>query len=212
MRLKLLFAALFTTGIATAAIPVDGWYSSVFGGYSYVPDNIRDYSLGYYLNSTAFNNGYNAGLRFGYQSNPLRYELEYTYIHASARFVHLNYVGENRIYGYSAANLAMANIYYDTPEMLPAIAPFLGLGVGYAYILNDLTHFGPLGYNSFDQSKNSFAYQGTMGLTYNFAENYAINIAYRYASTTTANSFGLRYQAHMASAGAIYHFDYGNYK
>ena len=212
MRLTLFSAALLATGIASAATPVDGWYTSVFGGYTYVPDNVRIYSFGNYINNASFNGGYNAGARMGYQSNPLRYEAEYTYIHANARYFKVNFIGQTGVSGYSSANLGMANIYYDTPEMLPGIAPYLGLGLGYAYIQERLESFGPAGFTFISMNDSSFAYQGTVGLNYNFSENYTANIAYRYVSTTSSDNLGTRYQAHIASAGAVYHFDYGNYK
>lgn len=212
MRITLLSAALLATGIASAATPVDGWYTSVFGGYTYVPDNVSNYTFGVYLHNSSFNEGYNVGGRVGYQSNPLRYEAEYTFLHASNRYYKINAIGQTGVSGYSQANLLMANVYYDTPEMLPGIAPFLGMGLGYAYIQNSLNSSGPFGYTTFDMSDNAFAYQGTVGLNYNFSENYAVSLAYRYVSTTSLDNLGNRFQAHVANAGAIYRFDRGNYK
>ncbi len=215
MRLTLFSAALLATGITSAAVPVDGWYTSVFGGYTYVPDNVRLYTFfGNFINSSSFNSGYNAGGRVGYQSNPMRYEVEYTYIHANARYFKVNFIGQTGVTGYSSGNLAMANVYYDTPEVLPSVVPFLGFGIGYAYIQDRLNSISPQGYATFlSVNENAFAVQGTAGFTYNFAENYAMNLAYRYVSTTsTSNNLGLRYQAHIANAGVVYHFDNGSYK
>lgn len=213
MRLTLLSAALLATGIASAAAPVDGWYTSVFGGYTFIPDNVHYYTgFGYYVHNASYNGGFNAGGRVGFQSNPMRYELEYTYLNADLDHFDINSVRQNRVSGYSSDNVIMANVYYDTPEMLPAIVPFLGLGIGYANVENKFASASPLGFGYFDSNDNAFAYQGTVGLTYNFAENYAINISYRYLATTQLEDFGDSFQAHIASAAAIYRFDYGNYK
>ena len=214
MRLTLLSAALLATGMASAAAPVDGWYTSLFGGYTFIPDNVHyyNYNLGYYLNRGSYNDGYNAGGRVGFQSNPMRYELEYTYLHANLDHFDINSVRQQYVAGYSSDNVLMANIYYDTPEMLPAVVPFLGLGIGYANVENKFFSQLPFGYTFFDFNDNAFAYQGTVGLTYNFAENYAINISYRYLATTELEEFGDSFQAHIGSAGVIYRFDYGNYK
>ena len=212
MRNILLSAALLTAGLATAATPIDGWYTSAFGGYTYVPDNLNTYRYGYYINHGSFNKGYNVGGRIGFKSNPMRYEAEYTFIHANARNFQLNYALQSGVTGYSSANLLMANVYYDTPEMLPAISPFLGLGLGYAYVQNGLNSTGPVVPLYFSASRNSFAYQGTVGLTYDFAENYAINLAYRYVATTSSDNFGSIFQAHIANAGVVYRFDNGLYK
>lgn len=212
-KITLLSAALFATGIANAATPIDGWYTSVFGGYTYIPQNVSIMSLGgWFFNAPSFKNGYNAGGRVGYQSNPLRYELEYTYLSANTSGFNINYVGQTGVSGNFSANLAMANVYYDFPEMLPAIQPFLGVGIGYANLEISLVSKGPFGGFLFSANGNKFAYQGTAGLTYNFAENYALNLAYRYVGTQNITEFGQMFQAHMASVGGIYRFDKGNYK
>ena len=213
MRISLLSAALLATGIASAATPVDGWYTSVFGGYTYIPANIDSYtSIFVYRDRTGYKSGYNAGVRIGFQSNPLRYEAEYTYLRGNLKHFSINHIDQLGVSGYSSANLLMANIYYDFPEMLPAISPYLGLGIGYAYLQANLSSLGPFAPTFFSVSDSVFAYQGTAGITYNFAENYAVNLAYRYVATDTPSGFGKIFQAHIANVGAIYRFDQVNYK
>lgn len=212
MRLTVMSAALLVTGLASAATPVDGVYTSVFGGYTYLPDNMSNNAFGFYRNHAAYNSGYNAGGRLGYQSNPMRYEAEYTYLSTNTEYFYLNGIRQTGVTGYSSANLLMANVYYDFPDMLPAISPFLGVGIGYAYVQSSLNSTGPLGITSFKASDNEFAYQGTAGITYNFAEHYAMNLAYRYVATSSSDQLGKVFQAHMANVGVVYHFDQGNYK
>lgn len=209
MRITLFSAALLASGMACAATPVDGWYTSVFGGYTFVPDNIYNTSYGVVFDGVGYNNGYNAGGRIGYQSNPIRYEAEYTYLHANTKHFDIDQVRQDEVTGFTAGNFFMANLYYDFPNMLPAVSPYLGVGIGYAYLESNLTSSG-LTY--FSTSDNAFAYQGTAGITYNFSENYAVNLAYRYVATDKSSDFGKVYQAHIANAGVVYHFDHGNYK
>lgn len=212
MRIRLFTVTLLASTIATAATPVDGWYTNVFGGYTYLPDNISNAASGVFFNGAGYTSGYNVGGRVGYQSNPMRYELEYTYLNATANNFNVNYIGQTGVTGYSSANLAMANVYYDFREILPTLSPFAGAGIGYAFLQARLNSVGPLALTSFSTNENSFAYQGTVGLTYNFAENYALNASYRYVATSSSDGFGKTFQAHMANIGATYHFDYGNYK
>ena len=69
MRITLLSAALLATGIASAATPVDGWYTSVFGGYTYLPDNVSiNYFWYTYVTVLLLISGYNAGGRIGYKA------------------------------------------------------------------------------------------------------------------------------------------------
>ena len=212
MRIRLLSAALLATNLAAAATPINGWYSSVFGGYTYLPDNIYNLDNNVFRNNVGYSSGYNVGGRIGYQSNPIRYELEYTYLNANAEDFNLDYIPQTGVTGYSSTNLIMANIYYDFHDILPAISPFLGFGIGYAHLQTALNSIGPDDISNFKVSENAFAYQGTAGLTYNFAENYALNIAYRYVITAEKGNFGRVYQADIGSVGAVFRFDGANYK
>lgn len=212
MRIIYLSASFLATSLAYAATPVDGLYLRLFGGYTYLPNNVSITSIDGVRNSTSYVGGYNAGGGFGYQSHPLRYEIEYTYLSAGTDSFSINYIKQTGVKGNAFANLFMANIYYDCPELIPAIAPYLGIGIGYANLQTTLNSTGPAGLTYFRATDNEFAYQGTLGLTYNFAENYGAHIGYRYAATNSANHFGKIFQAQMVNAGVIFHFDTGNYK
>ncbi len=212
MRFSLFSAALLASGMVAAAAPVDGMYTRVFGGYTYLPDNVSSSFEGLVRNHSSYNGGYNVGGAFGYQSNPLRYEVEYTYLSAGARRFYVNYIEQTGVSGSSSANLLMANIYYDFPELVSTLSPYVGIGLGYAYLQSKLDSTGPNGRTYFDVTANEFAYQATAGLTYNFAENYALHLNYRYVATDSARNFGKVFQANLASAGVIYRFDQGNYK
>lgn len=212
MRITLLSAALLASGISSAATPINGWYAGAFGGYTYVPKNIQVFNAGLFRDETSYNGGYNAGGRIGYQSNPLRYEAEYTFLRADLSNFDINQVEQTNVSGYASGNFIMGNVYYDFPDMLPAIAPFLGVGIGYGHVETRLDSTAPNGFTSFKVNDNVFSYQGTAGITYNFAEQYAINLAYRYIATNKPEDFGRIFQAHLASAGVSYRFDCDTYK
>lgn len=213
MKRIIISAALLTSGMVNAATPIDGLYASAFGGYSYIPDNVSRLYFGNTFTDVSYNSGYHAGGRFGYQSHPLRYELEVTFIHAStSKFYFNRAVARTHNDGQNTALLGMANIYYDFPEMVPCIAPFVGLGLGYGWIEAKLVDNQPYRTLYFKGSGNVFAYQGTAGLTYNFAENYALNIAYRYVGTDRVDNIGKVFQANLGTLGVIYRFDEANYK
>lgn len=212
MRIILLSAALLASGISSAATPINGWYSGAFGGYSYLPKNVQVFNSGLFRDETSYNGGYNAGARLGYQSNPLRYEVEYTYLRANLSSFDINQVAQTNVSGYASGNFLLGNVYYDFPDMLPAISPFLGAGIGYGHVETKLDSSAPNGLTSFKVNDNVFSYQGTAGITYNFAEQYAVNLAYRYIATSKPEDFGRVFQAHLASAGVSYRFDCDTYK
>lgn len=214
MRMMFFPAALLilTTSTAKAAAPIDGLYASLFGGYTYVSDNLSRNYYGLALTHASYDGGYNAGGRLGYKSNPMRYEGEITYLSVDAKRFYVNEVRQRGVTGQSNAALAMVNVYYDFPEMVPCIAPFIGGGLGYAWVEASLKSQRPLGTIRFKGSNGVFAYQGTLGITYNFAENYALDLAYRYVGTEQPDKLGKIFKASMASISAIYRFDEANYK
>jgi len=213
MKKVLISATLLATHIASAATPINGWYGSVFGGYAYVPNNISNTQLGLTRSNASYQSGFDAGGSFGFKSNPMRYEGELTYIDAKIDHFLVNNINQTGTTGYTNAVLAMANIYYDFPEIVCAIQPFLGVGLGYAWVNGKLYSTGPAaGGTQFTGSNGLFAYQATAGLTYNFSESYALNLGYRYVATERADQLGKSFQAHLGNIGAIYRFDGARYK
>jgi opacity protein-like surface antigen len=214
MKTRLIAAGLLFSTYGFAAVPIDGWYTQLFGGYSFLYDNVSTFNnAGLLFNNSSYNNGYNAGGRVGYQSHPMRYEGEYTYFGSTNKGFNVDGLRARDVSGGSGfGNLLMANVYYDAPDMLPAISPFLGVGIGYGNMHAELISQDPRHFHSLSLVQNTFTYQGTAGFTFNFSENYAINWGYRYAATAKSGVFGRVYTVHMASAAAIYHFDQGDYK
>lgn len=212
MRIAFFSAALIASSASLAATPVQGWYASAFGGYSYIPENVDITRFGIARNNAAYDSGYHAGVRIGYQSNPLRYEGEYTYITANLKKFTVNRIYQWGVNGSTTANLGMANIYYDFPDMVPAVSPFLGVGLGYGWVQGILNSNGPNSLTRFEGESSVFAYQATGGFTYNFAENFAVNIAYRYVGTDRVGELGKFFQAHLGTVGLIYRFNQSSYK
>ncbi|MCC5791520.1 MAG: porin family protein [Legionellaceae bacterium] len=212
MKKMLLAASLLSCNLVNAATPIDGLYLGAFGGYSYVPDNLNVSRAGLTRSFASYNDGWNTGLRLGYQSNPMRYELEYTYLRANLKHFRINHIRQPNVSGFNDVSLLMANAYMDLPEMVPLISPFLGAGLGYALVRGKFNSANPPEFSRYHAKNNVFAYQATTGLTYNFAENYAINLAYRFVATVRADEFGRSFQAHMANVGVLYRFDEARYK
>jgi len=211
-RIIFITTALLASTLATASTPIDGWYSSAFGGYAWTPGNINTTSLGLTRSNAAYQSGFDAGGSLGFKSNPMRYEGELTYIRANLNRFDVNGIKQTAPEGYANAALGLANVYYDFLGITSPIQPFLGAGIGYAWIQNKLDSSSPFGLTRFSNSNSVFAYQATGGLTYNFAENYALSLGYRYVATTNISDLGQMFQAHLANVGAIYRFDGKNYK
>jgi opacity protein-like surface antigen len=202
---------LLITSAADAAVPIDGWYSSAFGGYAYLPNNIDRARNNIRYTDANYDSEYNVGGSFGYKSNPMRYEGQITYISAMLDHVSENGVRDPRVAGYNNAIFALANVYYDFRMVIPTLSPYLGLGLGYGW-LNLKVDNTRLNIPDFRVSGSAFAYQPTAGITFNFAENYALHVAYRYIGTDHVFALGKRFQAHLANFGIIYRYDEAKYK
>ena len=208
MRVAFVSVALLAASAAHAATPINGWYAGVFGGYTYLPNNINTARLSLLRSNATFSPGYNAGGSIGFKSNPMRYEGELSFLNANLKKFTINNVQQTGVNGYNDAFLGLAKVYYDFPNLLNAIQPFVGAGVGYGWVEAKLNSTN----NQYTGSNSVVAYQATAGLTYNFSENYALNLSYRYVVTAHVNNLGSIFQAQLANLGLVYRFDGRNYK
>jgi opacity protein-like surface antigen len=206
------FFQLLMSVASLAATPIDGLYTSMFGGYVYIPGNIS-YNTGTgTLNSPSYQGGFDAGGSIGYKSNPMRYEGEVTYLKAEVNQFYLDDTLQTTPGGTNEAIFGMANIFYDIPNMNPLLQPYVGAGIGYGWVQARLSALGPSVTTSFSAQNSTFAYQAMAGVTFNFAENYAVSAGYRYLGTSNLSQFGEIFQVHMINAIATYRFDGNNYK
>lgn len=198
--------------IISAATPINGWYSGVFGGYTYLPSNMHKTRQSTTYTDLNYQTGYDAGANLGFKSNPMRYEGEVTYLNANIKNFKENGITQTDVGSYQNAILGLANIYYDIPGLITCLEPFLGVGLGYGWMNLKLNNFSPTSTTDFRITNSAFAYQGTAGLTYNFSENYALNMGYRYIATSSLFDYGHAFAAHIGNLGAVYRFDEARYK
>ena len=212
MRILFSIFMWFLVNITVAAVPLDGWYDNIFIGYSSLLNNLNVVSNNNVFSNIAYNSGYNAGARFGYKSNPMRYEGEFTYIHADATDFKLNYQPQTGVAGFAQTANMMANVYYDFPGVTQALEPFLGVGLGFSWVDVEITSTGPSNGTHIGHPDTVFAYQATTGIAYNFAETASVDLAYRYFATTEVGNLGKIFQANLVTIGATYRFDDCRYK
>ena len=157
MKFALASIALLSTSIAHAATPISGWYTGLFGGYAYLPNNVHKTYGNLTRSNASYWPGFDAGGSIGYKSTPMRYEGEVTYLNANLKQFTLNRTQSTGVGGYSNAILAMANVYYDFPNRYNCLQPFLGGGIGYAWVHATLNSTGPLVATQFSASNTRFA-------------------------------------------------------
>ncbi|MFZ4077662.1 MAG: outer membrane protein [Legionellaceae bacterium] len=195
-----------------AATPINGWYSSVFGGYAYIPSDLDKTRQAIRYSDIHYTSSYDAGGSLGFKSNPMRYEGELTYVNANVKHFKENGLTQNRVGDYHNGIFGLANVYYDFPGLISCLEPFLGAGLGYGWINLKLKNLDTPTTTDFRLSSSAFAYHGTAGISYNFSENYSLNVGYRYIATNSLFNYGHAFQAHLGNLGALYRFDQARYK
>jgi opacity protein-like surface antigen len=187
---------------AVAATALNGPYATLFGGYSYMPNNVE---TAQFINSH-YRSGYDAGFSFGYKSGPFTYDVQGTYLAADIKRFDFDNTTQTTISGSTYALALMLDGYYSLEDFHSVLVPFVGLGIGYTY-RNTNIHSTTPDNSRLKDNEYLFGYQGTLGLTYNFSENVAFDAHYRYLTTAKGDNFGKRLQAHMANISVIYRYD-----
>lgn len=190
-----------TTGIA--ATPISGPYVRVFGGFAFTTSGNVNINL---FTNPDYKTGYDAGAQLGYKSGPIRYEFEGAYTRAKLNKFSYNGTTQTDVTGKSSSSSLLLNVYYDFEDFSASLAPYLGVGIGYAHVVNTLESTSPSTV-SFDQSDRLFAYKASAGLTYNFSEAISTDIGYQYFRTKNSNKFNEVFQSHLVNFGITYRFD-----
>ena len=184
------------------------WYAGAKIGGNWIDrdTNVAKFAPGAtVLGTVHYDDGYVGALQFGYGfNNGMRLELE-----GADR-----YNGVSTISGYGNGRGAMrsyalmANALYDIPVDF-ALKPYVGLGIGAATYAPDHIRADGMPYPGyFGGDRTNFAYQGIAGVAYNFDDNLALTLEYRYFVRPGEHPAGIRtdYQSQSALIGFRYSF------
>lgn len=182
---RLLVMAIFSfLFIATSAQAADKkkWYASGNLGLSLVNDS--DISvLGIDIGEISFDPGFNVGGALGYDYGSIRAEFEIAY-HAwdmdefsSPLVIPPLCPCSGPIDGDASALSYMVNGYYDFQITKSSVVPYLGVGIGGAYVNGDL------GLGDSDND-TVFAYQFMAGIGFEINPLTILTLGYRYFATT----------------------------
>jgi OmpA-OmpF porin, OOP family len=212
MRIRVIASACLY--FAAAALLVQGaraqFYIGGEGGWTGLPYQ-TDTIIGVTSVATFFDNGFNAGVRGGYEWGPLRFEEEYSYRQNTARSLKAGPLTLSGISGNRHTNSIMTNVLYDFTVGWP-ITPHFGFGVGAVEVFDGLKVPG-IG-QLFNNSTWQFGYQGIAGIRYNLNPSLTLDLDYRYLATTqptfvipnTNLRYRSGYQTNNFVASLIYRF------
>jgi len=173
-------AALVATPAVTQAqdVQAPGVYFGVEGGLNWM---FNTTILGQNVSPQM---GWALGGKIGYDFIGPRIEVEGLYRENQNG----NFFGNRAITGRIAQTSAMANLLYDF-NAFGAFVPYIGAGAGVGFVDSD-----------FQMNSVVFAYQGIIGVGYNFSPNLRFNIDGRYFGTTNPSVAGTTWNNNNISA------------
>ena len=187
------------------------WYVGGQGGWSSLSNpsgtatgtvtGLGRFSVPYKLNT---DEGFNVGLRAGYEWGPLRLEEEFTYRQNDITRANLGGFSTN-VNGSRTSYAFMTNVIYDFTLGWP-ITPHIGAGIG-AVILRD-GYSAPIVGTVVSNTSTQFGYQAIAGVRYNINPALAFDIDYRYFGTTDPEfqARGFRYTSENSSHNVLASF------
>jgi opacity protein-like surface antigen len=210
---------VLASGVVFAAEPAEGWYAGFFAGPSYAPSvnfNINNpFSTNPLWGKLTYDVLANGGGQVGYRCYKFRYEGELVFNTNNFDSLSINNftIGNNQgarglsIKGSTSLLAGLFNAYYefyDEDYSETKFVPYVGLGIGYAYVRNKLDFYynSPqfnrvflLNSNNNSESSSAAIGQGILGLSYFFNDNVSLGTDLRYMSTRKITRFDSRVEA-----------------
>ncbi len=204
--LKLSIVAMFISSSLFAANPRPGWYAGVVLGGAYAPavdylflrpNGTKTTNLG----NMSFKGMGGGGGQLGYKWFPLRVEIELLFLYnpydkltsgpATYTTSTKNYL---RFSGNTSTFVGFFNSYYDfyTPGCNSDWAPYIGAGVGYAYVSNSIKWYRDntdVTSAKISAHQSMPAAQGILGAAYFLDDYTSFALDYRYVTTAGVKMF-----------------------
>jgi OOP family OmpA-OmpF porin len=203
LRGLLLGASMLVLPLIAHAQAIDGPYVAGGLGFNFLQDENPVFSLPGGRVTSAHSHPYLGGtgvlsLGWGF-GNGFRAEVEGDFI-------------ENGLHnpgGLEKKAGAMGNLIYDFVGVVPMIQPYVGVGVGYQWVIDQGLHGAGPGYTYYgpDHNQGDFAYQAILGASYPIASvpGLAMTAEYRFMGMMGDRSYGITVTptAGASSHGAI---------
>lgn len=215
-RSALLAATVVALPLAANAQPVTGLYVGAGAGVNILQDEKIQNAGSDVKAKSHLGPAVVASVGFGF-GNGLRAEVEGSYRYnpfsgVSGASNVTNFGGKEQKYG------AMANVLYDFYGLTPFVVPYVGLGAGYQWAMDNDLHgtVNGVNFSGSSQTKGAFAYQAIIGaaLPIAAAPGLALTAEYRFMGMTGDRTYsttngGLKFNEeynHSALVGIRYNF------
>jgi opacity protein-like surface antigen len=213
--LTLTLSCALAAPAAQAADPVaevmDNWYISVFGGVNFSRGHASYYDDIYDIR---LNDGFSVGAAIGnHINNGLRFERELSYIRNGNDATRFDTTGGfDVLSGHTDAVFLLANLWKDID--LGGISPYVGGGLGAAYLSSKGSYNPGGGVVGWDDSEIGLAIQLGAGLRFALNDRLAVDAGYRLRAVIDASFDGdptfndengaFSFYSHSAQLGVSY--------
>jgi opacity protein-like surface antigen len=180
-----ILALVVSSALLLAAAPAlaAGPYVGLEGGVTFLSDSSFDVA-GINVGDIKFDTGWGVGLTGGYDFGTWRLEGELVY-RANDVKEFSDSAGSSPLDGDVSSTALMVNAYYDFRTISPSVIPYVGAGIGAAFVTADVTDPDPVsGGKVLDDDDTVFAYQLIAGVAFPVSKELAIDLNYRYFGTT----------------------------
>jgi len=211
MKKAVIAAALLLAASATPALADHGRSADYSGladyGRPYIGLNAglsipHDSSVtvgGNNLGNISYDPGYALGASVGYEFNPARIELEYTYRDANTK--QLGVSGSDGSTDLSVSSYMVNGLFNFKTDRRSAVSPFVGAGIG---VLNGKVNEGGV-----SVSDTEFGYQLMAGAEFNLSRNVDLDLTYKFqgaASDFNMSGTSVSYHSSNVLAGLRFKF------
>lgn len=196
MKIRSLLVGLLLVASATSALAA-GPYIGAAGGVSIMHDS--DVSAPGFDGTVLYDTGYGFNVSAGYDLEPVRVEFEFGYKNADIDTVRVDGQGVSVSDSDISVMSYMANAYFDIKTQ-SAFTPYIGAGLG---VVN-----GEIDIEGDKDDDTVFGYQVIAGVAYNMNKNMAIELSYRFQSSSdlSIDDADVSYMSSNIMAGLRYNF------
>jgi len=187
-RTPIVYLLTLALGLSLAntvfAAATEGFFVDLKGALAYTP---KLKLSGPVPQNLTYDGEYVVGTQFGYKGGPMRYSVEFLYQDSSADRVTVSGSaiesdnGEFSAGGRTRVYSALINVFYDFDNHEYPVVPYIGGGFGYANVDTGVDTVNYI--NTIEGNSDTFSYQGIVGVSYVFTENFTAAIEYRYFGT-----------------------------
>ena len=217
MKKVAISSAVFVFFITVCVFPFtasaqSGGYVGIFGGYTFSPD--ASWKSGDFSRDIDIETTWAVGVKLGYtppQVRWLSFELEYNYQNPDINRTVLDQSGAN--YVAVDGDIKFHSVMYNMTAKYPEgrVHPYLGAGIGASYADASVKTTSQLGGTTFivsdSETNTAFAWQILAGLGIDIANNWTIDIGYRYFATNPKLGHAeIDYKTSMGTLGLNYRF------